>query len=199
MHVHLSFASIDDPDVNLFPSLGSQGLLSNSGESFLEGILSHLKGLISLTMPTVNSYRRVGPGCWTGHSVGWMVEDKESPLRVCLDLDSSQATNLEFKLIDSTCNVYLALAGILFAGMDGISQNMKLRPSNDNSNDGNNRNESLPITLEDSLDCLSNDSLLCELLGEKLATSYVAIKKAEGKYAKEKALLQEIQDTINRG
>jgi hypothetical protein len=28
----------------------------------------------------------VGPGCWTGHSVGWDFEEKEAPLRVVADL-----------------------------------------------------------------------------------------------------------------
>ena len=90
MHLHLSLRDemTDDPSRNIFPNdhNNSAGFPSSSGmssiaESFLEGILSHLKSLVSLTLPTVDSYDRIGPGCWTGHRVEWSIEDKESPLR----------------------------------------------------------------------------------------------------------------------
>jgi glutamine synthetase len=207
MHVHLSLSSIDNPGQNLFPSsevIGQEDdgpqLLSNMGQSFLEGILSHLKGLTGITMPTVNSFRRVGPGCWTGHSVSWMVEEKECPLRVCLDLASSSATNVEYKLMDSSCNIYLALAAILFAGMDGIAQNMKLRPmmmsgAFDKSDKGSN---TLPKSLEESVECLSNDALFLELMGEKLIESYTAVKRAEVEYSQKKSLVEEVQEAMRR-
>jgi len=198
MHVHLSLTSSDEsPSRNLFSDPDSNDddkLLSDEGEAFLEGILRHLKALLSLTMPTVNSYRRVGPGCWTGHSVCWMVEEKESPLRVCLDLESGEATNVEFKLIDSTCNIYLALAGILFAGLDGLHQHMKLR-SPEISGDDSDR---LPQSIEESLQCLSDDTLLCSLLGKSLTKSYIAVKKAESNYSASRSLSDEVDDAMKR-
>jgi len=198
MHVHLSLTSSDEsPSRNLFSDPDSNDddkLLSDEGEAFLEGILRHLKALLSLTMPTVNSYRRVGPGCWTGHSVCWMVEEKESPLRVCLDLESGEATNVEFKLIDSTCNIYLALAGILFAGLDGLHQHMKLR-SPEISGDDSDR---LPQSIEESLQYLSDDTLLCSLLGKSLTKSYIAVKKAESNYSASRSLSDEVDDAMKR-
>lgn len=220
MHVHLSLSSLDNPNNNIFPyssekissevhdNRDSKRIMSDTGESFLEGILCHLKGLMGLTMPTENSFRRVGPGNWTGHSVAWMVEEKECPLRVCLDLSSSKATNVEYKLMDSSCNIYLALAGILFAGMEGIYKNMKLRPmmmSGINVDDEvrstshlNDKENMLPTSLEESLNCLSNDALFMELLGENLRTSYVAVKKAEAIHFKQKSLNEEVEEAMKR-
>ena len=54
-------------------------------QSFLEGILEHLPALLAITMPTNNSFRRVGAGFWTGSSISWAADDKESPLRVIVD------------------------------------------------------------------------------------------------------------------
>lgn len=183
----------DDPLFNIFPG-SAPFSISDVGKSFLEGILSHLKGLLSLTIPTTNSFTRVGKGCWTGHSVGWQVEEKESPLRVCLDSRSRKATNVEFKLMDNSCNVYLALASVLWAGFEGIAQQMTLRPTmNDDEN-----NEPLPSTLQESLDHLAQDQLLKELLGEELRTSYVAVKKAEIKHAQSSSLDDAILNELTK-
>merc|ERR1712226_1614066 len=95
----------------------------------MEGILHHLPALTMLTLPSNNSFKRVGPGCWTGSNVSWDIEDKDSPLRVCLDLATGMATNVEFKLSDSKANIYLELASVLSCGLDGIIRNLKLRPS----------------------------------------------------------------------
>jgi glutamine synthetase len=220
MHVHLSLVSLDEKNPNLqniFPSQEPHELLSPIGESFLEGILHHLHSLLSLTMPTANSFRRVGRGCWTGHSTTWAVEDKESPLRVCLDLSSSLATNVEFKFMDNTCNIYLALATLLFAGMDGIFQEMKLRPMNDdgtpttNNMDAicekgrqdtcvgdSNMNNDLPQSLEESLNYLSSDELLAELMGKNLLQSYIAIKKAEILHSSDLSIIEEVKKELNR-
>lgn len=68
LHVHLSYYRYSDSHErpsNAFCD-SSTGLLTQGGGAFLEGILQHLPALTAITMPTVNSFRRVGPGCWTG-------------------------------------------------------------------------------------------------------------------------------------
>merc|ERR1712176_1557275 len=102
-----------------------------------EGILNHLPSLLSFTLPTQNSFRRVGPGCWTGHTASWDIEDKEQPLRVCLN-DDGYATNVEYKLHDSTANIYLSIACIILSGLDGISKNLSLRNSSSSNKESNN-------------------------------------------------------------
>jgi glutamine synthetase len=71
LHVHLSYYRYSE----IVGSTGGPanafcdpctGLLTRGGSAFLEGILQHLPALTALTMPTVNSFRRVGAGCWTG-------------------------------------------------------------------------------------------------------------------------------------
>ena len=38
--------------------------LSETGFSFIGGVLAHLPALVALTAPTVNSYRRLQPRFW---------------------------------------------------------------------------------------------------------------------------------------
>ena len=197
MHVHCSLRGLrsSDPFHNTFQS-DVPFSISEIGQSFLEGILCHLKGLLCLTIPSTHSFSRVGRGCWTGYAVGWQVEDKESPLRVCLNSRTQKATNVEMKLMDSTCNIHLALASILWSGLDGINKKMMLRPMLDKII----KIQPLPASLEDSLDCLRRDDMLSELLGEELLNAYITIKKAEIEYCNSEllTLTQIVLNDVNK-
>ena len=103
--------------------------LSPVGAGFVEGILRHLRGLLGVSMPTANSFRRVGPGCWTGSVIGWNLEDKDCGVRVCANLHTKEWDHVEFKFCDSSANLYLALAALLSSGLEGITQAWTLRPS----------------------------------------------------------------------
>jgi glutamine synthetase len=148
-------------------------------ESFMEGVLMHLPALAAFTLPTVNSYRRVGPGCWTGSSVGWALDDKEVPIRavppsVSYSSSSSFSNSLaaesraappsfehfEYKICDATANLYLALSAIVLAGMHGVRTGATLRapitttatPSCDCNAHGTAFTSSLPPALPRSVD-----------------------------------------------
>jgi glutamine synthetase len=138
-----------------------------------------MNALTAITLPTINSFMRIGPGCWTGSKIQWDVEDKESPVRVCIDSKTNTLTNVEMKLIDNSCNIYLALSVILWAGLDGIVQRLSLRPSARLSKD---RNEELSKSLSESLQHLQNDEVLKELLGDNFMRSYCAVKNVEMQY-----------------
>lgn len=179
MHVHLSTIDLssDQPCKNSFVGVDDSNI-SNTGKSFLEGILLHLPALTAITLSTTNSFARIGPGCWTGYSSGWEIEDKESPLRVCYDSKSKRLTNVEMKLVDNLCNIYLALSTILWAGLDGIVRDLELRPC-ERKVLKDNHQYSLPRSLEESLEYLKNDQVMKLLLGENFMKSYCAVKKAE--------------------
>ena len=175
LHLHFSFKDVGSSQ-NAFSDSSRPTGISRRGESFIEGILDHLSSLLSFSLPTVNSYRRVGAGCWTGSSLNWSTEDKEVPLRVCVDLNTRKATNVEYKLADATANIYLVLAMILSAGMEGLKCGKVLRPmaSADNA-----ASASLPQSLNESLDCLKHDNFLLSILGSELCTAYIAVREFE--------------------
>eukprot|EP00797_Seminavis_robusta_P011419 Sro1862_g302260.2 (523) ;mRNA; r:17313-18881 len=204
-HLHFSFLEAEQEQQgtttttctkNGFPcdsSTHEDSYLSPRAGSFLEGILRHMPALLALTMPSVNSFRRVGPGCWTGHDVRWDVEDKEAPIRLCLEGGQPQkATHAEFKLVDSTCNLYMAMTGLLAAGMQGMRQGLTLRPP------GNDNQETLPKTLPESLDALDADSYLKSVLGEELSTAYLAVKRDEAKHYADKTILEDLAEALGK-
>jgi len=193
LHLHFSFRDIGFQYSldNSFPDPAQPAGISLRGGSFIEGILGHLPSLLSFSIPTVNSFRRVGPECWTGSSVGWSTEDKGVPLRVCVDLNTQKATNVELKLSDATANIYLELAAILAAGMDGMKNERKLRPMIDDA-----AIEPLPNSLQESLSLLKKNQFLLSVLGPELSTAYVAVRESEA--MSDTSLEDEVMDAYNK-
>lgn len=192
LHLHFSFRDIQSLATdNSFSDQAEPTGISLKGESFIEGILDHLPSLLSFSLPTTNSFRRMGPGCWTGSSVGWSTEDKEVPIRVCADLATGRATNVEFKLADASANIFLELAMILAAGMNGMKNGRLLRPM---ANDAT--NVPLPSSLPESLDLLKKNVTLISVLGPELSAAYVAVRESETR--NEKTLEDEVLDAFIR-
>lgn len=188
LHLHLSFNDL----VSGHNAISSVGSLSSRGQAFLEGILVHLPGLLGLTMPINNSYRRVGEGCWTGSRVTWALEDKEAPLRVCSSLYNEEWQHVEFKLCDCYSNIYLSLATILMSGLDGISKELSLRPQRHDK-----EGDIVPDSLEKSLDCLQQDEMLMQLLGP-ISKSYLCLRRSEAIRAANMTLEDEVQIALDK-
>lgn len=200
-HLHISLCDASTA-ASLFaaPSSGNSGTgfplqrqsaddLHPLARSFIEGILVHLPSLLALTMPTLNSFRRVGPGCWTGSGCQWAFEDKESPLRVAANHKTGTWSRVEYKLVDSTANPYLALAAILTAGMDGIARQANLRPVNDAT-------DAFPSSLVECLDALERNDLFKSQLSPMLLRAYLACRRGEIERAHDRTLQEEVKEAL---
>lgn len=191
MHLHLS---IRDATTGR-PTFCQGSALSKEGAAFVEGILEHLSAIVGLTLPTVNSHRRVGKGCWTGSVVGWALEDKEASVRVCSNLQTKDWDHVECKLVDNFANPYLAVGALLQSGLSGIVAQSELRPSLHNQDDG--AAPLLPKSLKESLDALENDNLLTKsFLGEKLRQAYLAVRRHELARSAKMTLEEEVQNAL---
>jgi glutamine synthetase len=191
-HIHLSlrnassgenvFASIaDNFTTNAATSFVDHNVMSIVGQHFVEGILCHLPSLMAVTMPTTNSFRRVGPGCWTGSQAVWAVDDKEAPVRVVADhMMHGKNSRLEFKLCDSTSNIYMGLSMIILAGLDGISKSLTLRPTRSVAPNSS-ADFMLPSTIDESLDHFKLNKVLTDAIPSSMLKGYVAIRLAEVK------------------
>ena len=118
-------------------------------------------------------------------------------MRVCIDANLGYATNVEFKLCDACCNIYLALACILSCGMEGITRNLSLRSMVDSSkSSGNAETKVLGSNLKTALTCLRRDDLLLGILGEKLSKGYFAVKEAEIEHYETWSLQKELDAAL---
>jgi glutamine synthetase len=182
-HVHFS---LWEGERNRF--YDPQAGLSQEAQSFIAGVLEHLPGLCGLTAPSFNSYHRIVPQYWAGAFTCWGYDNREAPVRVASPFQGAEeaSTNAELKACDATCNPYLALGGLLAAGLDGLDRNLEppepvaVDPATLSDVERARRGiVRLPATQEEALDALAADELLPDALGPVLAQSYLAVRRSE--------------------
>jgi glutamine synthetase len=182
-HIH---CSLWDGPRNVF--YAPDAPLSPEGRAFTAGLLAHLPGLCGLTVPSFNSYRRISPHTWSGAYTCWGYDNREAPLRVPSLFSGIEeaSTNVELKAADASCNPYLALGGMIAAGLDGIERELELTEPVDvdpaTLSDGEREARGiarLPKTQLEALDALEADELLADALGEGLLRSYLAVRRSE--------------------
>jgi glutamine synthetase len=197
-HIHFSLwgtAESEHPEKNLFYDANAEGHLSQLGRYFIGGILRHVHGLVALTCGSVNSYSRLLPHFWSSAYDAWGFDNREGAIRVPSTFwgRESESLNLELKPSDHSGNPYLAIGGIIAAGLDGIEQ--QIDPGAAQAIDPGNYSDEererlgirrLPTSLEEALNALEGDRVLMEALGPMLATSYLAVKRSEIDYFKDK-------------
>jgi glutamine synthetase len=184
-HVHFS---LWEGERNRFHDGSAPDLLSTEARSFIAGVLEHLPALCGLTAPSFNSYHRIVPQYWAGAFTCWGHDNREAPVRVASVFRGLEeaSTNAELKACDASCNPYLALGGLIAAGLDGLERGLEppdpvevdpaTIPEDERARRGIVR---LPVTQEEALDALAGDDLLVSALGPVLAESYLAVRRSE--------------------
>jgi glutamine synthetase len=184
---HLHFSLWKDGK-NLFHDADAADGLSATARSFVAGVLEHLPGLCGLTAPSFNSYHRIIPQYWAGAFTCWGHDNREAPIRVpSLFWGSEEAsTNVELKAADASCNPYLAVGGLIAAGLDGLERGLEppepveVDPATLSEDERAAREiRRLPATQEEALDALAADDVLTVALGPTLTTSYLAVRRSE--------------------
>ena len=186
---HLHFSGwTKDQRVNRFYDASGEYNLSTLARQFMAGILDHLPGLVALTCASVNSYRRLQPQMWASAYRAWGPDNREGALRVASPFKGHEAesTNVELKSSDSSANPYISLAGVMAAGLDGIERQLTLSPPvtvDPHTLDESERKkigaDRLPTSLQAAIANLKGDRLLLDAMGERLATSYIAVKELD--------------------
>jgi len=184
-HIHFS---LWEDGRNRFHDASSPDRLSQEARSFVAGVLEHLPGLCGLTAPSFNSYRRIVPHHWAGAFSCWGHDNREAPLRVpsvFAGLEEA-STNVELKAADASCNPYLAVGGLIAAGLDGLERGLEppdpveVDPATIPPEERKrSRIDPLPVTQSEALERLRADSVLMEALGPSLAQSYLAVRSSE--------------------
>ncbi|KAL0907986.1 hypothetical protein M5K25_022446 [Dendrobium thyrsiflorum] len=150
--------------------------MSEIGEKFMAGVFYHLPSILAFTAPLPNSYDRIQPNTWSGAYQCWGKENREAPLRTACPPGISQevVSNFEIKSFDGCANPHLGLASIIAAGIDGLKRNLSLpKPI---------ELKRLPKGLHESIQALAEDNVLKDLLGQKLITAVIGVRKAEIDY-----------------
>lgn len=196
-HIHMSLWS---DGANAFYDAADEAGLSNLAYEFLGGVLTHARGLAALCSPTINSYRRLGASMtasgstWSPRYVSYGGNNRTHMIRI------PDKGRFECRLVDGSANLYLAQAGLLAAGLEGITKHLEAGKRLDENMFVRGSEfpdlQTLPASLLEALNYLEQDSLLMGTLGEG-AKTFLEFKHQEWDSHNAQVTPWELQQYIN--
>lgn len=181
MHTHLSLFKNGE---NAFFDPQAEYQLSKTALHFIAGLLEHADGIVAVTNPLVNSYKRLTPGYEAPTNVAWSASNRSAMIRI--PARRGVGTRAELRMPDPSANPYLALAVMLAAGLDGIEKGFLPPPPIQRNiyrmtvrERRKHKIRELPGTLREALEALRKDKVIQEALGEHVYTHFVQAKQME--------------------
>jgi glutamine synthetase len=183
MHTHMSLFTEDGE--NAFHDEADEFNLSETAHSFLAGVLDHAPAITAVTDPTVNSYKRLVPGYEAPVYVAWSDRNRSALIRKPA-ARVPDASRIEARFPDPSCNPYLAFAALIYAGLDGVERGIDCPdPIRENiyEFDEEKRAEygidTLPGSLGEAVAELESDEVVRDALGPHVAEKFIEAKKQE--------------------
>jgi glutamine synthetase len=184
MHVH---QSLFRGDINGFHDPSDRYHLSDMAQSYIAGIMKHAREMALVTNQWVNSYKRLVPGYEAPVYVAWAQRNRSTMVRVPMyKPGKEQATRIEFRSPDPSCNPYLAFAAMLAAGLKGVEKNYQLpEPIEEDIYEMDEAAReragitSLPGSLYEARQEMEKSELMRETLGDHIFSKVLANKKIE--------------------
>ncbi len=184
MHVH---QSLFRGDINTFHDTSNRYHLSDIAQSYIAGIMKHACEMALVTNQWVNSYKRLVPGYEAPVYVAWAQRNRSTMVRVPMyKPGKEQATRIEFRSPDPSCNPYLAFAAMLAAGLKGVEKNYQLpEPIEEDIYEMDEAAReragitSLPGSLYEARQEMEKSELMRETLGDHIFSKVLANKKIE--------------------
>jgi len=184
MHTH---QSLFKGSKNAFFDSSDKYNLSETGKSYIAGILKYVPEMVSILAPWVNSYKRLVPGYEAPVYIAWSRRNRSALVRVPVyQPGKEQATRMELRCPDPSGNPYLQLAVMLTAGLKGIEDGLTLdEPMELNLYDLNDKERaekgitSLPENLGAAIKLTEKSELMRETLGDHCFDRFITLKKKE--------------------
>lgn len=200
MHTNMSLSKNGR---NIFADQRDERGLSAEAYQFIAGILAHIKGMMLITNPIVNSYKRLVPGFEAPVYIAWSAANRSPLIRI--PVTRGEGTRIELRCPDSACNPYLTLAVCLAAGLDGIRRKLT-PPDSVNCNlfelseaERQKRGlERLPADLGEAIQELEKDRFIQDVLGTHVTKKYLEAKKTEWKQYRAQVTDWEIGEYLYR-
>jgi glutamine synthetase len=181
MHTHLSLFK---DGKNAFEDPRGEHGLSHTAKNWIAGLLEHASGMVAITNPLVNSYKRLTPGYEAPTNIAWSASNRSAMIRV--PARRGLSTRCELRMPDPASNPYLASTVMMAAGIDGIERNLTPPPAiQRNIFDMSVRDrrkykiKELPATLREALVALRKDKVVRDALGEHAFEHFIDAKTAE--------------------
>ncbi|MEV4474970.1 glutamine synthetase family protein [Nonomuraea salmonea] len=171
-HIHISLRSVDGDPV--MAGEGPYGM-SQLGAGFVAGQLAAMRELTLLYAPNINSYKRFVPGSFAPTALKWGVDNRTCSLRL---VGHGLSLRVENRVPGGDVNPYLAVAGLIAAGLHGIDAELPLEdPYAGNAYASG--AERVPATLREALAVFEGSKLAKEAFGEDVVEHYANNARVE--------------------
>ena len=173
-HIHLSFRGLKGELVMTDESDKEHGM-SEIGRQFIAGQIAHLRELSLLFAPNINSYKRYVPGSFAPTAIRWGRDNRTCALRL---VGSGAGLRLENRVPGGDVNPYLAVAGIIAAGLDGVKKKLKLEPAF-TGNAYESDSSRVPASMSEALELWENSAWIKETFGAEVQAHYANMARVE--------------------
>ena len=172
-HIHLSFRTADGTPV--MAGDGPYGL-SPEGASLIAGLQAGLRELTLLFAPTINSYKRYAAGSFAPTTVAWGPDNRTCALRL---IGHGPSLRIECRVPGGDVNPYLALAGLIAAGLAGVKQDLELPPPVTGNAYTEHELPRVPASIEEALALWVASPLAAEAFGADVVEHYATMARVE--------------------
>ncbi|MGA9860113.1 MAG: glutamine synthetase family protein [Solirubrobacteraceae bacterium] len=160
-HIHFSIGDDDGPLFHRDQPVS---------EAFLAGQLACLRELTLLLAPNVNSYKRYAKGSFAPTAVAWGADNRTCSLRV---VGHGAGMRFENRAGGSDLNPYMALSGLIAAGLHGVENGLTLEPAYEGNAYEATDKPRLPRTLREARDLFAASDVARAAFGEEVVRHYV--------------------------
>jgi len=168
-HVHQSLNDLSGKPV-FFDDSKEHGI-STIMEQYLAGQLKHAAEITPFLAPYINSYKRFSAGTFAPTKIVWSVDNRTAAYRVVGE--NTSAVRFECRVGGSDLNPYLAMAGIIAAGIAGLQNNLELPDCYTGDAYIADAQSEIPNNLAEASKALNGSSMLREAFGDKVVDHYV--------------------------
>ncbi|GAA0419897.1 glutamine synthetase family protein [Streptomyces luteireticuli] len=142
---------------------------------FLAGQLAALREFTLLYAPNINSYKRFRAGSFAPTAVAWGPDNRTCALRV---VGRGPGHRFENRLPGGDVNPYLAVAGMIAAGLHGVEHELELPdPVTGNAYSGDAPH--VPGTLREAAELWENSALARAAFGDEVVDHYRHMARVE--------------------
>jgi len=169
-HIHLSLTDADGTNA----LAGPEGM-SELMRHFLAGQLAALRDFSLLYAPNINSYKRFQPGSFAPTAVAWGHDNRTCALRV---VGHGRSLRFENRLPGGDVNPYLAVAGLVAAGLYGVEHKLELpEPCTGNAYAAG--FDHVPATLREAAERWERSAIAEAAFGEEVVAHYRNMARVE--------------------
>ncbi|KAI9094691.1 glutamine synthetase/guanido kinase [Phlyctochytrium arcticum] len=169
-HIHISLKGLDGKplfDVQEATEKGGEPTINAPLQHFVAGILTALPTMLPFFAPTINSYKRLVENYWAPTQNTYGVQDRIAAIRIIAP------SRIEFRVPGADVNPYIAIAGLLGAGMWGIENKLDLSKV---------KTETLPKDLKIATDrMVAKDSIARQVIGDEFIDHFGGTRLNEWK------------------